>query len=259
MYSAIYEGTVRHRRFAPVRNEFAYRLFMMYLDLAELKEVFRGHLLCSTEHFNLAYLRRKDHLGDPAVSVDEAVRLLVAERTGTRPAGPIRLLTHLRYFGHCFNPVSLFYCYDPPGQRVETIVAEITNTPWHERHCYVLPETMNEHHQAWKRYRFPKVFHVSPFIGMNVDYDWRFLEPGERLQVHMEDYAGGRKLFDATLSLRRRPITGVGLARVLARYPLMTVQVAAKIHWQALRLWRKGAPFYVHPRKRKASEEATHD
>jgi hypothetical protein len=259
MHSAIYEGAVRHRRFSPVSNEFTYRLFMMYLDLAELEEVFRGCWLWSTDHFNLAYLRRKDHLGDPAVPVDEAVRTLVAERTGVRPTGPIRLLTHLRYFGHCFNPVSFFYCYDLAGEKVETIVAAITNTPWRERHCYVLADTMNEHPRPWKRYRFRKSFHVSPFIGMDVDYDWRFLEPGERIQVHMEDYVEGSKLFDATLSLRRKPVTGGGLARVLARYPLMTVQVVAKIHWQALRLWRKGAPFYVHPRKQKAPEEATHD
>jgi DUF1365 family protein len=255
MHSAVYEGTVRHRRFAPVSNGFTYRLFMMYLDLAELDEVFRGRPLWSTSRRNLAYLRRKDHLGDPAVSVDKAVRRLVEERTETPPAGPIRLLTHLRYFGHCFNPVSFFYCYDPAGENVETIVAEITNTPWHERYCYVLPEAMNEQRSPWKRYRFPKSFHVSPFIDMNVDYDWRFLSPGQRLQVHMEDYVQGGKLFDATLSLHRRPITARNLRRVLLRYPAMTVQVLAKIHWQALRLWRKGAPFYVHPKKRKSSAE----
>ena len=256
MHSAIYEGTVRHRRFTPVDNEFTYRLFMMYLDLSELAEVFRGRVFWSANRFNLACLRRKDHFGDPAVSLDEAARHLIAERTGVRPTGPIRLLTHLRYFGHCFNPVSFFYCYDPTGQRLETIVAEVMNTPWHERHCYVLPETMNEHRPPWKRYRLPKVFHVSPFIDMNVDYDWRFLEPGERLQVHMENYVATNKLFDATLSLRRRAVTGANLWRVLVRYPLMTVQVVARIHWQALRLWRKGAPFYVHPKKRKPPQGA---
>jgi len=254
MHSAIYEGTVRHRRFAPVRNEFTYRLFMMYLDLSELSQVFHGRLLWSAKRPNLACWRRKDHLGDPAVPIDEAVRHLIAERTEKRPTGPIRLLTHLRYFGHCFNPVSLFYCYDPAGDKLETVVAEVNNTPWHERHCYVLPETMNEHPGRWRRYRFPKTFHVSPFIDMNVGYDWRFLTPGERIQVHMEDYVAGEKLFDATLRLRRRSITGANLRRVLVRYPLMTVQVVTKIHWQALRLWRKGAPFYVHPGKRMPSE-----
>lgn len=254
MHSAIYEGTVRHRRFAPVSNAFTYRIFMMYLDLAELSEVFRGRWLWSTDHVNLACLRRQDHLGDPALPLDEAVRQLAAERTGASPSGPVRLLTHLRYFGHCFNPVSFFYCYDRTGENVETVVAEVMNTPWHERHCYILSEGMNETHHPWKRYRFPKAFHVSPFIDMNVDYDWRFLTPGERIQVHMEDYVAGKKLFDATLSVRRRAITGATLRRVLVRYPLMTVQVVAKIHWQALRLWRKGAPFYVHPRKRMPSE-----
>ncbi len=251
MHSAIYEGTVRHRRFAPVSNEFTYRLFMMYLDLDELAEVFRGRWLWSSERPNLACLRRRDHLGDPAVSIEQAVRQLIVEHTEADPVGPIRLLTHLRYWGHCFNPVSFFYCYDRAGEKLETIVAEITNTPWHERYCYVLPEPMNEHPGCWKRYRFPKAFHVSPFIDMNVDYDWRFLTPGERIQVHMEDYVADEKLFDATLSLRRRPITGSNLRRVLVRYPLMTVQVVTKIHWQAVRLWRKGAPFYVHPKKRR--------
>jgi len=113
---------------------------------------------------------------------------------------------------------------------------------------------MNEHPGRWRRYRFPKIFHVSPFIDMNVEYDWRFLTPGERIQVHMEDYVASEKLFDATLRLRRRSITGANLRRVLVRYPLMTVQVVTKIHWQALRLWRKGAPFYVHPSKRMPSE-----
>jgi hypothetical protein len=250
MHSAIYEGTIRHRRFAPVSNEFTYKLFMMYLDLAELSDVFRGRLLWSTDRFNLAYLRRRDHLGDPAASIDDAVRSLVAEQTDQKPTGPVRLLTHLRYFGHCFNPVSFFYCYDPPGKNVETIIAEVSNTPWHERHCYVLPEILNENRRPWKRYRFPKTFHVSPFMDMNVDYDWRFLEPGNRLQIHMEDYVDGSKLFDATLSLRRKPISSSGLAHVLCRYPIMTLQVVSKIHWQALRLWLKGAPFYVHPKKR---------
>ena len=252
MFSAIYEGTVRHRRFAPVKNEFSYGLFMMYLDLAELNEVFRDFRLWSVDRPNLACLRRRDHVGDPAVPLDEAVRGAVTEHTHARPAGPIRLLTHLRYFGHCFNPVSFFYCFDSDDTRVETIIAEITNTPWGERYCYILPEVMNEHRGRWKRYRFPKTFHVSPFIDMDVDYDWRFSEPGERLQIHMEDFRQGDKFFDATLSLRRRPITGAGLAHVLARYPLMTVQVLAKIYWQALRLRIKRAPVYPRPTERQA-------
>jgi hypothetical protein len=255
MNSAVYEGTVRHRRFEPVRNEFKYSLYMMYLDLSELSEVFRGCTFWSVYRFNAAYFRRNDHLGDSGTSLDESVRSLVEQHSGRRPRGPIRILTHLRYFGHCFNPVSIYYCYDAAGRQIETVITEITNTPWRERYCYVLHEAMNEHTGRWKRYRFDKVFHVSPFIDMNVNYDWRFSEPGERIKVHMEDYVECNKIFDATLSLRRREINRSNLSRVLMRYPLMTVQVLAKIHWQALRLWAKGARFYVHPKKRKAVEE----
>lgn len=250
MYSAVYEGWVRHRRYRPVANAFRYDVFMMYLDLAELDRVFEGHPFWSVGRPNLAYLRRADHLGSPDTPLAAAVRDLAEERTGRRPVGPIRLLTHLRYFGHCFNPVSFYYCYDGDGERVETIVAEVTNTPWHERHVYVCGPDIDEGRGVCHRYRFPKRFHVSPFMDMDQRYDWRFRDPGRGLTVTMKNCEGGTKLFEAALRLKRRPITADALSRVLVRYPLMTMHVVTAIHWQALRLWRKGAPFYVHPTKR---------
>ena len=138
MQSCLYLGSLRHRRHAPRPHAFRYRVFMTYLDLGELDEVFRGRWLWSTRRPALAWMRRADYLGDPAVPLDEAVRERVARETGERPRGPIRLLTHLRMLGACFNPVSFYYCFDQAGERVETIVAEITNTPWNERHAYVL-------------------------------------------------------------------------------------------------------------------------
>jgi uncharacterized protein len=128
--SSIYEGYVRHRRFQPVVNQFRYGVFLMYLDLAELPTLFKGRLLWSGDRVHLAYFRRRDHLGDPQVPLDRAVRDLVAEKTGIRPVGPIRLLTHLRYFGYCFNPASFYYCHDASADRVEAIVVQIHNTPW---------------------------------------------------------------------------------------------------------------------------------
>ena len=253
LQSGIYEGKVRHRRFSPVLNSFQYRLFMMYLDLEELPTLFRGRSLWSSERVNFAFFRRRDHLGDPRVPLDQAVRDLVEERLGVRPEGPIRLLTHLRYFGICFNPVSFYYCYDRDGRYVETIVAEVHNTPWLEEHCYVFGEAQNEHPmRGWKRYQFPKAFHVSPFMEMEIWYDWRFREPGESINAHIINMTHGRKRFDATLSLTRREITGSSLARVLFAYPFMTIKVICMIYWQALRLWIKGATFYVHPAKRKS-------
>lgn len=251
MHSCIYEGYVRHRRFRPVRNEFRYRLFLMFLDLGELPQLFKDRLCWSSEGFNVAFFRRRDHLGDPRIPLDLAVRNLVEEQTGIRPGGPIRLLTHLRYFGHCFNPVSFYYCYDPTDRRLETIVTEIHNTPWHEEHCYVLGEALNEHPvRRWKRYRFAKGFHVSPFMDMDIRYDLRFREPGELLNVHFINMEKGFRLFDASLILKRIEIDGTSLTRVLTTYPLMTIKVVTMIHWQALRLWLKGAPFFVHPAKR---------
>ncbi|MGD9264198.1 MAG: DUF1365 domain-containing protein, partial [Lysobacterales bacterium] len=171
------------------------------------------------------------------------------ERTGDEPEGPIRLLTNLQYFGYCFNPVSFYYCFDRDDTAVETIVAEVNNTPWGERHCYVLGPGMNEGRDGLKRYRPVKRMHVSPFMPMDVDYDWRFSQPKTRLSVHMENHRQGEKVFDATLSLERREISTSSLARSLCLYPLMTMKVIGAIHWQALRLWIKGSPVYDHPAK----------
>ena len=249
--SAIYEGSVRHRRFRPRPNMFQYRLFFMFLDLEELPTLFDIHPLWSYQRWNVAYFRRKDHFGDPSVTMDTAVRDLVQTHLGKRPAGPIRMLTHLRYFGYCFNPASFYYCYDASDMSVETIVVEIHNTPWGERHCYVFGNNQNEHPvDHWRRYRFNKIFHVSPFIDMDIQYDWRFRVPGDIIRVHMIDIEKSKKLFDASLMLKRQPISHKDLTRVLLKYPLMTMKVTTMIHFQALRLLLKNTPFFTHPKKR---------
>lgn len=255
MHSALYRGRLRHRRHAPRPHAFEYTLFMVYLDLAELDGVFRGRWLWSTRRAALAWLRRADYLGDPAVPLDAAVRDRVERETGTRPTGPIRMLTHLRMFGFVFNPVTFYYCFDAAGTRVETIVAEITNTPWRERHAYVLGAEADRGRGDVHRYAFPKRFHVSPFLPMDLGYDWRFGTPGRTLAVHMDDLAGGRKVFDATLALERVEITAGSLARTLAAFPFMTLKVIAAIYWQALRLWLKRTPFHTHPDKRAPADE----
>ncbi|HEU5134774.1 MAG TPA: DUF1365 domain-containing protein [Steroidobacteraceae bacterium] len=251
MNSALYCGWIRHRRFGPARNHFRYRIFMSYLDLAELPRLFEGRWFWSARSPALAWFRRKDFLGPAHLPLDTAVRDLVEERTGARPAGRIRLLTHLRYFGYSFNPVSFYYVFDATDSRVETIVAEITNTPWKQRHAYVLPVAgAREARDAAWRFSFEKRFHVSPFMPMDMRYEWSFGAPAQGLHVHMENWRAGEPHFDATLSLRRQEMTAGSLARALIQFPLITVRISALIYWQALKLLCKRVPFHAHPDKR---------
>ncbi len=252
MNSAIYHGWLDHRRLAPRPHAFRYRLFMLYLDLAELDEVFRGRWLWSARRPALARFDRRDHLGDPAQPLGDAVRDLVAARTGQRPTGPVRLLTHLRYFGYGFNPVSFYYCFDAEGRELQAVVAEVNNTPWGERHCYVLRQQSSEPGTPWLQARSDKALHVSPFHPMDLVYDWRLGTPGPSLAIHMAlrrqgAPSGAVPVFGATLALQRRPLGGPALAAALLRFPLMTAQVIAAIHWQALRLWLKRVPVHDHP------------
>jgi DUF1365 family protein len=243
MNSCLYIGHIQHRRHTPRRNEFRYRIYMTLLDLDELPTLFDRFWLWSARRPALAWFRRRDFHGPESKSLADAVRDTVMQHTGFRPSGPIRLLAHLRYFGYNFNPVSFYYVYDAADTHVETIVAEITNTPWKQRHSYVLP--MNEQ----QRWQFDKRFHVSPFLPMDMQYDWRFSVPAESLRVHMENFRNGQKEFDATLTLQRQPITSASLTRALLNFPLITLQVITLIHLQALKLLLKRVAIHTHPDK----------
>ncbi len=251
--SCAYEGVVRHRRRSPVENSFRYRVFMMYLDLDEVDGVFAGRLLWSATRPAFARWRRSDHPGDPSQPLAGWVRDLVAERTGVRPGGPVRLLTHLRYGGRGFNPISVYYCFAAGGKDLEWAVAEVTSTPWHERTHYVLDlRGPSRVHSG----RMAKELHVSPFLPMSLDYRWRLSEPGAAVSVAFDVIDGDDVVLETGLAMRRRELTGAGMAGLLLRHPPMSLRVVGGIYWQALRLWAKRVPYHARPRQSKPEERA---
>lgn len=262
--SGIYTGWIRHRRFLPVVHEFQYPIFLLYLDLDEIPQLFKSKWFCSLERFNLVSFYRKDFLKPKCPDLKQAVIELVSAEANSRgvnipPIEYVRLLTHVRYVNAIFNPVSFYYCFNEDDHLL-AIVAEITNTPWDEKFSYVLLVDQSSTKMEYERkgddkhqFKFNKQFHVSPFNPMDMNYRWVLNVPGEVLSVYMENRRGENamngldsKHFDATLRLQKKNITKE-LARTLIQYPFITVKVIAGIYWQALKLWIKKAPFYEHP------------
>ncbi len=249
MESAIYSGTLRHRRFEPKRHEFTYPLFMAFLDIDRIPELMGVSPFSSYNRFNWASFDERDHFGDPALRLRDRLKADAARQGIRLPDGPIFLLTHLRYLGYNFNPISLFYCYGGEG-KPEIILAEVNNT-FGESRNYWLSTATSEHPSRPHIYRCPKAMHVSPFMPMELDYRFVLPPPGESLVAHMNTLDHGRSLFDATLSLRRETWSAPTLHKALRRFPWMTAKVIAAIHWQALRLYSKKVPVFTHRARRK--------
>ena len=251
LHSAIYKGLLRHRRYSPRTNAFCYHVFMMYLDLDELDQVLKLSRWWSHAPWSLARFLRSDFFGDSTIDLKESICMRIKQETGIEHRGSVRLLANLRYFGFSINPIVTYYCFDE-SEKLQFIVAEVTNTPWNERISYVLccdPDAKKQ------RFDFLKGMHVSPFNPMDMRYFWLSNNPSKRLQLHLETSCGNEVIVDATLSLKRTEITSSSLTHTIWRYPWMTIKVAVAIYWQALVLWVKRVPFYGHPNNKLTTDD----
>lgn len=251
--SALYSGVVRHRRHAPRKHAFNYRTSLLLLDLDEQPEVFNLSWLWSGRWYSPMNFREQDYLrNERAVeeSLKSCAQRLVTEQLGVCVDGPIRLLTQVRSFGMVFNPVSFLYCYDQ-RETLLAIITEVTNTPWNERFCYLIKADPNSSEQQVET---RKAFHVSPFLPQDLDYRMRFNLPAEQLRVHMEDWQGEQRLFDATLTLQRRPLSGALLRKEALSFPFMVLKTMAAIYWEAGRLLLKRMPLFDHQSANKSCQ-----
>jgi DUF1365 family protein len=258
----LYTGTLRHRRFRPRKHEFTYKLFMAWLDIDRIPELMAQSAWTSYNRFNWASFEERDHFGDPRLSLRERVAQDARAHNVPLPDGPIFLLTHLRYLGYCFNPISFYFCYDRSGS-LDTVLAEVNSTFGESRNYWLWAQNRQPSANSL-HYRCPKTMHVSPFMGMNLDYEFVLTEPGEKLVAHMNTHEHGpalessRPYFDATLALGREPWTARNLGRILLFHPWMTAKVIGAIHWEALWLFLKRVPVFTHPaRVRPTVQEAT--
>lgn len=251
-HSAIYSGLVDHDRLRPRRHRFGYRVAYLYLDLDELPAVLDAHPLWSARRPAPAWFREADYLGRGAIPLAEAVRDAIAGHAGERPTGPIRLLTLPRMWGLGFNPVSFYYVFAPDGTTLRWFLADVSNTPWNERHAYILgPVPEGVAREPWHP-SSRKVFHVSPFMEMAMDYRWTITTPGDRLQVRIDNHDADGRLFGAGITLERRPLDRRQLGRFLREHPWITARVMGGIYAQALKLWLKRVPYVPHPGAKEA-------
>lgn len=262
--SAVFKGVVWHQRYLPTDHKFHYRVFMMYLDLAEQDAVLGKSLFWGTRWYHAARFKRADYFsiaGDLSQAIDSAVRQEVKRQIGAEVNGPVCVLTNFRYFGYNTNPISCYYCYDSDAEKLVALLIEVTNTPWGERHHYVLDLRS---YSEGETIDFQKKMHVSPFMPMDRVYRWRGSKPSQVLRYSLASVLRGngdtgsgglddQVQFDSGVVFKRTPITGHALNSVLIFYPFMTVKVIAAIYWQALKLWMKRVPFVPHPSKSTAS------
>ena len=245
MDSAIYSGHVRHRRYGEKSNAFKYSMFLTALDLDELNQGFSIGRWFAVEKWAVLSFRHSDYLDGEGKLTRQKVWDKVMSLGGENLDGKVTLLGQLRCFGIYFSPVNFYYCHDQAGE-LAYLVAEVSNTPWNERHCYLV-----EHKQNTVT---DKTFHVSPFMNEDMAYHWRFTPLNPRLYLNIDNVApGGKTLFDATIVMDRQTFTRGNLIKQLIKIPAMTVKTMLGIYWQAAKIYLKGIPYVPYTKKSKES------
>ncbi|MBC3764427.1 DUF1365 domain-containing protein [Neptunicella marina] len=239
----------------PKKHNISMDMFMLYLDIDDIDQQCLNQRFLSLNKFNWLSVYRRDYFAPQNTSLKQAVIDKVRCDWPAKITLPeikqVFVLTQPRFLGYVFNPLSLYYCFDANNQLC-AVLAEVSNTPWNERHAYVIPctEPSDKPNQSIQ-YEHDKAFHVSPFHPMNMCYQWRLTQPANNVQVSIENWhkSDHKKHFVATFSFDASPLSD-GVGRYIWRFPLMTAKVVLGIYWHALRLWLKGLTFYSHPLKK---------
>lgn len=241
--ATLYPGKVMHARLKPFGHRFTYRVFSCLFDIDRLDEVAQASPLFSVNRFNLAAFHERDHCpaGDMSAGLRARVDTML-ESCGLERPENVQLLAYPRLFGFVFNPISVYFCHDGAGE-LRTVIYEVRNT-FGEHHTYVCPVEAGQLSEAGVRQSREKIFYVSPFIDLGARYHFRVLPPGDSVRVRILETEEGEPLLSATFAGEARPFTSAKLAGQLVRLPFMTLSIVAAIHWQALKLWWKGATFF---------------
>ncbi len=246
MESALYFGTVRHSRLRPAKHEFEYPLFMAFLDVDKIPQLMGMSRLASYNRWNWASFCDRDHFGDERQTLRQRLATDASRQGVELPDGQIFLLTHLRYLGYNFNPVSFFYCFDR-NEQLRMILAEVNNTFGETQNYWLAQNSEEISSERFLSFQFDKAFHVSPFMGMDCRYHWTFTAPGDSLVVQTNVSENSQPLFGGTLKLARRPWSAKWLRYALTRFPWVTLKTILAIHWEAARLSWKKVPLVQHP------------
>lgn len=243
----LYEGSIIHRRHLPRTHQFKYPLFQFLLDLDHLSNLANVSPLLGFESYNyLSYYRSKYFINN-----ENNFKVAVLSRLGITSNYSnykVTLLTSLSYLGYCFNPISLYFIYEHGV--FKSLIAEVTNTPWHERHLYILDAPVLSKPPIY-HFEANKCLHVSPFMTMDYKYEFKLKLTDNEIMLHIRNIHDEIVTFDATLNMVGTPLTKCSLHGLLRKYPLHTHRTVFLIHWHALKLWLKGIAIQPHPKTTK--------